>query len=41
MIGGGGGGSALVEVDVNVGVVCGPVGKIDRQEGDFTQNGQY
>ena len=31
----------LVEVDMRVGVVCGPVGEIDRQEGDFAQNGRY
>jgi hypothetical protein len=40
-IGGGGGGSVLVEIDMHVGVVCGLVGEIDWQEGDFAQNGQY
>jgi hypothetical protein len=36
--GGGGGGSVLAEIDMHVGLVCGPVGEIDQQEGDFTQN---
>jgi len=40
-IGGGGGGSALVEVDMSVGVVSGPVGEMDRREGDFALNGRY
>jgi len=31
----------LVEIDMHVGVVCGPVGEIDQQEGDFAQNGRY
>jgi hypothetical protein len=34
-IGGGGGGSVLVEIDMHVGVMCGPVGEIDRQDGDL------
>jgi hypothetical protein len=38
-IGGGGGGNVLVEVDMRVGMVCGLVGEIDWQEGDFAQNG--
>jgi hypothetical protein len=32
--------SVLVEIDIHIGVVCGPVGEIDRQEGDFAQNGR-
>ena len=31
----------LAEVDMRVGLVCGPVGKIDWREGDFTPNGRY
>jgi len=31
----------LVKIDMHIGVVCAPVGEIDRQEGDFAQNGQY
>ena len=31
----------LAEVDMRVGLVCGPVGKIDWREGDFTLNCRY
>ena len=31
----------LAEVDIHVGLVCGPVGEIDRREGDFTLNCRY
>ena len=40
-IGGGGGGNVLVEVDMRVGMVCGPVGEIDQQEGDLILNRRY
>jgi hypothetical protein len=33
MISGGGGGSVLVEIYTHIGVVCAPVGEIDRREG--------
>ena len=31
----------LAEADMHIGLVCGPVGRIDWQEGDFTLNGRY
>jgi hypothetical protein len=31
----------MVEMDMHVGVVCGPVGEIGRREGDFAQNDRY
>ena len=31
----------VVEIDIHVGVVCGPVGEIDRREVVFTPNGPY
>jgi hypothetical protein len=40
MTGGGGRGSVLAEIHMHVGLVCGPVGKIDRLEGGFTLNGR-
>jgi hypothetical protein len=30
----------LAEIHMHVGLVCGPVGEIDRLEGGFTLNGQ-
>jgi hypothetical protein len=37
--GGEGGGSVLTKIDMHIGLMCGLVGKIDWQEGDFTLNG--